>query len=114
MKCTTAMIWCSWFLNIKIYGGVKKMLKTFKGFCKAMISDDNGNYSSVRLMSVIALIIASYATSKITDPGVDVISAWLVAAFCPKVLQKIVEKWADTKMAKSVEPKIEKVVKEID
>ena len=90
------------------------MLKTIKGFCKAMISDDNGNYSSVRLMSVIALIIASYATSKITDPGVDVISAWLVAAFCPKVLQKIVEKWADAKIAKSAEPKIEAVVKEID
>ena len=90
------------------------MLKTFKGFCKAMISDDNGNYSSVRLMSIIALIIASYATSKISDPGVDVVSVWLVAAFCPKVLQKIVEKWADAKIAKSVEPKKEAVVKEID
>ena len=90
------------------------MWKTIKGFCRAMISDDNGNYSSIRLMSVIALVIASYATSKIANPGVDVISAWLVAAFCPKVLQKIVEKWADTKIVKSVEPKVESVVKEID
>ena len=90
------------------------MLKVLKGFCKAMISDDNGNYSSIRLMSIIALCVATYATSKVINPGVDIISAWLVAAFCPKVLQKIVEKWADTKMAKSVEPKIEKVVKEID
>ena len=90
------------------------MLKTIKGFCRAMISDDNGHYSSIRLMSVIALVIASYATSKISNPGVDVISAWLVAAFCPKVLQKVVEKWADTKIAKSIEPKVEGVVKEID
>ena len=90
------------------------MWKTIKDFCRAMISDDNGHYSSIRLMSVIALVIASYATSKISNPGVDVISAWLVAAFCPKVLQKIVEKWADTKIAKSVEPKVEAVVKEID
>lgn len=90
------------------------MLKTFKGFCKTMISDDNGHYSSIRLMSVIALVIASYATSKISDPGVDVISVWLVAAFCPKVLQKIVEKWADAKIAKSAEPKVNAVVKEID
>ena len=90
------------------------MLKTIKCFCIAMISDDNGHYSSIRLMSVIALVIASYATSKISNPGVDVISVWLVAAFCPKVLQKIVEKWADTKIAKSVEPKVEEVVKEID
>ena len=93
---------------------MRKMLKMTKGFFKAMISDDNGHYSSIRLMSVIALVIASYATSKISNPGVDVISVWLVAAFCPKVLQKIVEKWADTKIAKSVEPKVEGVVKEID
>ena len=90
------------------------MWKTIKGFCRTMISDDNGNYSSIRLMSVIALVIASYATSKISDPGVDVVSVWLIAAFCPKVLQKIVEKWADAKIAKSVEPKIEAAVKEID
>ena len=90
------------------------MLKMIKGFFRAMISDDNGHYSSIRLMSVIALVIASYATSKIPNPGVDVISAWLVAAFCPKVLQKVVEKWADTKIAKSIEPKVEEVVKEID
>ena len=90
------------------------MWKTIKGFCRAKISDDNGHYSSIRLMSVIALVIASYATSKISDPGVDVVSVWLIAAFCPKVLQKIVEKWADTKIAKSVEPKVNAVVKEID
>ena len=90
------------------------MLKVLKGFCKAMISDDNGNYSSIRLMSVIALCVATYATSKVINPGVDIISAWLVAAFCPKVLQKIVEKWADSRVVKSIEPKVEEITKNID
>lgn len=90
------------------------MWKVIKGFCKAMISDDNGSYSCIRLMSLIALFVASYATIKIPNPGVDVISAWLVAAFCPKVLQKIVEKWADTKVVKSIEPVVSKTVQEIE
>lgn len=90
------------------------MWKVIKGFCKAMISDDNGSYSCIRLMSLIALFVASYATIKIPNPGVDVISAWLVAAFCPKVLQKIVEKWADTKVVKSIEPVVSKTMQEIE
>ena len=90
------------------------MWKVIKGFCKAMISDDNGSYSCIRLMSLIALFVASYATIKIPNPGVDVISAWLVAAFCPKVLQKIVEKWADTKVVKSIESVVSKTVQEIE
>ena len=93
---------------------MKRTWKTISGFCRAMISDDNGNYSSIRLMSVIALFIAGYATIKIQNPGVDVISAWLVAAFCPKVLQKIVEKWADTKVCNTIEPVVEKATKEVD
>ena len=90
------------------------MFKTIKGFCRAMISDDNGNYSSIRLMSLIALGVATYATYKVVDPGVDIISVWLVAAFCPKVLQKIVEKWADARAVKSIEPVVENVTKNID
>ena len=67
------------------------MWKKIIWFLGAMIKDDNGNISSIRVMSWFSLFIASYATLKLRETGVEIIVAWLVAAFCPKVLQKVVE-----------------------
>lgn len=72
---------------------------------KEAISDDNKNVSSIRIMSFIALIVACYVTycavrdfDKITVNVLYLLAFWLVAAFAPKVIQKVVEKWADFKI----------------
>ena len=54
MKYTTAMIWCSWFLNIKIYGGVRKMLK--REASKLLESPSVRTKNKVRLLEVMLKI----------------------------------------------------------
>lgn len=63
------------------------------------LDDDNGNPSSMRLMSVIALIasigfgiISIFHTAASTNEnGLYVTFAFLLAAFAPKALQKFAE-----------------------
>ena len=75
-------------------------MKKIIGFLKSMISDDSGNISSVRIMSWFALCIAAYSTIKLKDVSVEIIVSWLVAAFCPKVLQKVAEVWGSKNSTK--------------
>ena len=63
---------------------------------KAFFSDDEGNPSSMRLMSMLALIVAGFlATAPIfnwgTGPSEHVLY-FLIAAFAPKAIQKFAEK----------------------
>ena len=61
------------------------------------LEEDNGNSSSIRLMSFTALIASIvFGLIAITQPkcdlnGVYIISAFLIAAFAPKALQKFAE-----------------------
>lgn len=61
---------------------MKKTLEIFK--------EDNGQFSSIRVMSFIALVIGAVLSFKGAD--FDIILIWLVGAFAPKAIQKIVEK----------------------
>ncbi|MCP4110579.1 MAG: hypothetical protein GY749_34495, partial [Desulfobacteraceae bacterium] len=62
------------------------------------MQDDIGNMSSMRLMSLISLLAAigiAAATLFLdvkTDTGTTLTVLFLTAAFCPKTLQKAVEK----------------------
>ena len=63
-----------------------------------MFSEDNGNVSSLRVMSFTCLIAAIvtgcyivYKNPTDASNGIYVFTAYLVGAFCPKVLQKLVE-----------------------
>jgi hypothetical protein len=62
--------------------------------------EDNGNYSSMRLMSMVALIAAvMFGTLTIfgaggpnnAGNGIYITSAFLIAAFAPKAVQKFAE-----------------------
>jgi hypothetical protein len=61
------------------------------------LQEDNGNYSSMRLMSFIALIsaifFAGYTLVKpeVKDVGINLTFSFLVAAFAPKAVQKFAE-----------------------
>ena len=61
------------------------------------LEDDNGNPSSIRLMSFLALF-ASIVFGLLTilreqaSDGIYVTTAFLLAAFAPKTLQKYAEK----------------------
>ena len=57
---------------------------------KQMFQEDNGKYSSIRVFSLAALIIAACLSFKGTD--FNIIMIWLVAAFAPKAMQKFAEK----------------------
>lgn len=70
-----------------------------------MFRDKSGKLSSIRLMSMIALVVAIFITIKGMFNGIYVtvnivaadnfkfiLSAWLVAAFAPKAIQKFAEK----------------------
>ena len=63
------------------------------GFMK----EDNGNFSSMRLMSLIALISAisfggiTLANPEVKDVGTNLTFSFLVAAFTPKAVQKFAE-----------------------
>lgn len=52
--------------------------------------DNEGNFSSIRLFSFIALVIAGVLSFKGSD--FDITTIWLVAAFAPKTIQKFAEK----------------------
>ena len=72
---------------------VAKLPKNTVGFMK----EDNGNYSSMRLMSLIALISAiafggiTLANPEVKDVGTNLTFSFLVAAFTPKAVQKFAE-----------------------
>lgn len=62
------------------------------------LTDDNGNKSEVRVMSVFAFIAAIFTQVFIffKPPedyfiGIYIFTAWLIAAFAPKVIQKFAE-----------------------
>lgn len=55
------------------------------------IQESNGRYSSVRVMSIIALFVAIYITI-FTNISIDILIVWITAAFAPKVIQKFAEK----------------------
>ncbi len=65
---------------------------------KRFFSDDLGNPSSMRLMSMLALIVAAFlAIVQIFEWGSDgdkteLVLYFLVAAFAPKAVQKFAEK----------------------
>ena len=67
--------------------------KTAVGF----MTEDNGKYSSMRLMSLIALISAiAFGVVTIANPdsegvGTNLTYSFLVAAFTPKAVQKFAE-----------------------
>ena len=61
------------------------------------MQEDNGNSSSMRLMSLIALISAitfggiTLANPEVKDVGINLTFTFLVAAFTPKAVQKFAE-----------------------
>ena len=63
---------------------------------KVFFSDDEGNPSSMRLMSMLALIVAGFlAAAPIFEWGSgpsEHVLYFLVAAFAPKAIQKFAEK----------------------
>ena len=62
------------------------------------VTDDNGNVSSMRLMSLLALAVAgALATVEVFGWGsgeskTELVLYFLVAAFAPKAIQKFAEK----------------------
>jgi len=64
---------------------------------KTYLSDDNGNKSSMRLMSFIALVAALLISGlllfldRITPESVTLVSLFIFGAFAPKALQKFAE-----------------------
>ena len=61
-----------------------------------LFQDDDGNNSSMRLMSLISLLAAiGTAAADIAMNGnhQDLTVIFMAGAFAPKVLQKVAEKW---------------------
>lgn len=63
-----------------------------------LLTDDQGNRSTMRLMSFIALIVSIWFawmtltdSNTTTNEGVYITTAFLLAAFAPKALQKFIE-----------------------
>ena len=54
-----------------------------------LFQDDNGNVSSMRVMSMLALLAAVYLA--VINADSDIIALFLVAAFAPKTVQKLIE-----------------------
>lgn len=55
-----------------------------------LLTDNDGNFSTMRVMSFIALLTAIAIT--FTNPTFDILMIWVVAAFAPKAIQKFAEK----------------------
>lgn len=60
------------------------------------LQEDNGNYSMMRLMSIISLLAAiGFAWLVMNDRGGDngmtIVCVFLLGAFAPKLVQKFVE-----------------------
>ena len=59
------------------------------------LQDDGGNKSSIRLMSILALLfgflVAGFQIYTNRVVTIELFYASMVAAFCPKVVQKLVE-----------------------
>ena len=68
-----------------------------QGVCKGWFSDDQGNPSAMRLMSILALIVAAaLAFVEVFGWGAEtgnteLVLYFLVAAFAPKAVQKFAE-----------------------
>lgn len=60
---------------------------------KRFFEEENGKPSLMRLYSVPALLVAG-KLSLVQKPNIELITIWLIAAFVPKVLQKLAEAWA--------------------
>lgn len=64
---------------------------------QSFMSDDNGNFSSMRLMSFISLIAALIISGfllfldRLTPQSVTLVSLFIFGAFAPKALQKFAE-----------------------
>ncbi len=56
-----------------------------------LFTDNDGNFSTMRAMSVIALFVA-VAVTFFKDPTFDILIIWVVAAFAPKAIQKFAER----------------------
>lgn len=63
-----------------------------------MLQEDNGNYSSMRLMCIISLVAAIGAASLVIygkggDNGMMIFLIFMVGAYAPKLVQKFIEKY---------------------
>lgn len=63
-----------------------------------ILQDDNGNYSSMRMMSIVSLIMCIVVAGIIlfkpdidASTGLYIFTAFLIGAFCPKMIQKFAE-----------------------
>lgn len=54
-----------------------------------IFKDNNQQFSSMRVMSFISLIVAIVAT--FTGSSIDIIIIWITGAFAPKTIQKFAE-----------------------
>ena len=66
---------------------------------KTFMTDDEGNPSSMRSMSLLALLVAALAGVEVSGVGnpesqTELVLYFLVAAFAPKAVRKFVEKKA--------------------
>jgi len=57
---------------------------------RQFFEEDNGNLSSIRLYCFIALIVAVILS--FAGGSFEMVILWLVSAFAPKSIQKVVEK----------------------
>lgn len=62
---------------------------------KELLSESNGRFSSMRVMSFISLFVAMFVTIwqilHLQPIDQNTLIIWIVAAFCPKVIQKFAE-----------------------
>ena len=59
---------------------------------KRFFEEESGKPSSMRLYSIVALVVA-VVLSFHTPINFGLVITWLIAAFAPKSIQKLAEKW---------------------